>query len=94
MGGAINDFTGGIFGGNNQLGTAYAHGGWSWVGENRRPELLYLPRGSQVVPWQEAKEMQGGAGGVNVTIQSATVRNDQDLWKLGNAIDRAIRRRR
>ena len=91
--GSVTNFANGLLG-NNQLGTAYAHGGWSWVGENRRPELLYLPRGSQVVPWQEAKEMQGGAGGVNVTIQSATVRNDQDLWKLGNAIDRAIRRRR
>lgn len=94
VGGALGAATDFLTGGGNQLGTSYAHGGWSWVGENRRPELLYLPRGSQVVPWQEAKEMQGGAGGVNVTIQSATVRNDQDLWKLGNAIDRAIRRRR
>jgi hypothetical protein len=71
---------------NNQLGTAYAHGGWSWVGENRRPELLYLPRGSQVVPWQEAKEMAGQGGGVNVTIQQANIRSEQDIWELAYRI--------
>ena len=78
--------------GGNQLGTAYAHGGWSWVGENRRPELLYLPRGAQVVPWQQAKEMQGG--GVTVNIQSASIRSEQDLWELAYALDEIRRRRR
>lgn len=77
---------------NNQLGTAYAHGGWSWVGENRRPELLYLPRGAQVVPWQQAKETQGG--GVTVNIQSASIRSEQELWELAYALDEIRRRRR
>lgn len=78
--------------GNNQLGTAYAHGGWSWVGENRRPELVYLPRGAQVVPWQQAKNAP--QGGVTINIQNATVRNEQDLWELAYALDELRRRRR
>lgn len=77
---------------NNQLGTSYAHGGWSWVGENRRPELLYLPRGSQVVPWREAQAM-GGGGGVTVTIANANVRNERDLWGLAYKINDIAERR-
>jgi phage-related tail protein len=80
--------------GGNQLGTSYAHGGWSWVGENRRPELLYLPRGSQVVPWQQSQEMVGAGGSVNVTIQNATVRSEQDLWELAYRIREIDRRER
>jgi tape measure domain-containing protein len=74
-----------------QLGTAYAHGGWSWVGENRRPELLYLPRGSQVVPWQQAQTM-AGQGGINVTIQQANIRSEQDIWELAYRIRDLARR--
>jgi TP901 family phage tail tape measure protein len=74
-----------------QLGTAYAHGGWSWVGENRRPELVFLPRGAQVVPWQEASKAAGG-GGVNVTIQNATIRSEQDIWELAYRIRDLARR--
>jgi len=75
-----------------QLGTAYAHGGWSWVGENRRPELVYLPRGAQVVPWQEASKAAAGGGGVNVTIQNATIRSEQDIWELAYRIRDLARR--
>ena len=35
--------------GNNADGTDNWRGGWSWVGE-RGPELLNLPRGSQIMP--------------------------------------------
>lgn len=94
--GGIQSGVAGLFGGggeNNQLGTSYAHGGWSWVGENRRPELLYLPRGSQVVPWREAQAMGGGGGGVTVTIANANVRNERDLYGLAYRINDIAERR-
>lgn len=77
---------------NNQLGTSYAHGGWSWVGENRRPELMYLPRGAQVLPWQQAAGAAPG-GGVTVTINNANVRDERDLWGLAYRINDIAERR-
>lgn len=87
-----NPFGGGAQPGNQQLGTSYAHGGWSWVGENRRPELMYLPRGSQVLPWQQAAAA-GGGGGVTVTINNANVRDERDLWGLAYRINDIAERR-
>ena len=88
-----NLFGGGAQPGNQQLGTSYAHGGWSWVGENRRPELMYLPRGSQVLPWQQAAAAGGGGGGVTVTINNANVRDERDLWGLAYRINDIAERR-
>lgn len=85
-----NPFAGGGAG-NNQLGTSYASGGWSWVGENRRPELVYLPRGAQVLPWQQAAAAPGG--GVSVTINNANVRDERDLWGLAYRINDIAERR-
>jgi hypothetical protein len=67
-------FGGGVGGGPVRLGfnlpgyangTNFAPGGMALVGE-RGPELVNLPRGSQVVPNHEL----GGRGGVNVTIDA------------------------
>lgn len=45
--------------GNNAAGTSNWRGGLSWVGE-RGPELLNLPRGSQVIPHNRSMAMAGG----------------------------------
>jgi hypothetical protein len=45
--------------GANAAGTDNWRGGWTWVGE-RGPELINLPRGSQVVP----NDIARSAGGV------------------------------
>jgi hypothetical protein len=50
-------------------GTDFAPGGLSIVGENG-PELLNIPRGSQVIPNDALKS---GIGGSNVTVGGATV---------------------
>lgn len=47
-------------------GTNFAPGGLAWVGE-RGPELVNLPRGSQVIPNHELEGM-GGGGNVHVTV--------------------------
>ena len=43
-------------------GTRYAPGGMALVGE-RGPEMINLPRGSQVIPAAQTSQMMGGIGG-------------------------------
>ena len=70
-GGGLFSWIGGLFGiGKNANGTNNWRGGLSWVGE-RGPELVNLPRGSQVFDAQtSAGMMRRGAtgGGMNVSI--------------------------
>jgi phage-related minor tail protein len=48
-------------------GTQYAPGGMALVGE-RGPELVNLPRGSQVIP--NHKMRGGSSGGINITVDA------------------------
>lgn len=48
-------------------GTVNSPGGLTWVGE-RGPELVNLPRGSQVIPAHRAQNM--GGGGINITVDA------------------------
>lgn len=78
----VQEQTGGLLGGllgNKQLGTSYAVGGWSWVGE-AGPELVRLPRGAEVVPNRRAEKM--AMGGVSVTIQQANIRSEMDIYDV------------
>jgi len=63
-GGGLFGWVGSLFGiGRNANGTNNWRGGLTWVGE-RGPELLNLPRGSQIHDAQtSAAMMRGGAGG-------------------------------
>ncbi len=49
-------------------GTINSPGGLTWVGE-RGPELLNLPKGSQVIPAHRAQNMNAG-GGINITVDA------------------------
>ncbi len=69
---AFDSLTGSMFGDGNILsglipgnanGTHNFAGGLSWVGE-RGPELVNLPRGSQVIPAQKSSQMMGGGTSV------------------------------
>ncbi len=51
-------------------GTVNAPGGMAWVGE-RGPELVNLPRGSQVIPAHRAQSMGGGGMTINVDARGA-----------------------
>ena len=46
---------------HNAEGTNFSPGGLSWVGE-RGPEIMYIPRGAQVIPHDLAMGMLGGGG--------------------------------
>jgi len=74
--------------GANASGTSYWHGGMTWVGE-KGPEIVSLPKGSQIYSNQESKAM---AGGVNVTVH-ATVSNGLDVEELALKIARIVERR-
>lgn len=55
--------------------------GWTWVGE-RGPELVRLPRGSDVTPNHET----GGKGGVNVYVTTQA-----DPWAIGQEVSWAMK---
>ena len=91
VGGAINDFTGGLLGGN-QLGTSYASGGWSWVGEAGR-ELVRLPRGAEVVPNRKSEEMAAIGAGVTVSVGQMVVQSEMDMYTVAYRLRDMMRRR-
>ena len=69
----------GMFGGvlvERSFRHPYWRGGLTWVGEG--PELINLPRGTQVIPNDLSMGMAGaGAGGMRITV-NATVSNKMD----------------
>jgi hypothetical protein len=69
------------------LGTSYAPGGVALVGE-RGPELVNLPRGSQVMTADRTQEVVRGSGGV--TIQSLVVNGQGDPESLAKLVVRQI----
>lgn len=81
--------------GANQLGTRFWQGGPTWVGEGGR-ELLWLPRGAQIMPNRESEALAGaGAGGYGGPIaENVYVRSEEDLHKLAYLVIDYQRRRR
>lgn len=81
--------------GSGATGTLFSRAGTMLVGETG-PELVSLPRGSQILPAGPTRRlMAGGAGGsgnVYVTV-NATVNNDGDLTTLARRVGREIQRR-
>jgi hypothetical protein len=80
-GGGSGGFLGSLFGFAN--GTNFAPGGLSMVGE-RGPELVNLPRGSQVIDAQRTKGMLDRAGRQDATAAA------QVMTKIVNVLDPAI----
>lgn len=58
------------------VGTRYAPGGMALVGE-RGPEMINLPRGSQVLPAAQTARMMGGVGG---SIEVFGMLRGQDIY--------------
>lgn len=78
-------------------GTPYAPGGLTMVGE-RGPELVNLPRGSQVTQAWKTREMgtQGGGGDINVNIYGSITNQTPEaanaFWDRVDATTRRARR--
>lgn len=81
----------GMFG--YETGTQFAPGGWSVVGE-KGPEIVRLPRGSEVYPSGVTPRIESG-GNVsnyyNVEIRAADVREFNDIVRLAQAQRQAVR---
>lgn len=61
----------------NASGTDNWRGGWTWVGENG-PELVNLPRTSQILSAQESR-LQAGNTIYNITIDAKNVKEFNDI---------------
>lgn len=68
--------------GHNAAGTDNWRGGLTWVGEGG-PELVALPRGSQIYSNQESRAMAGVTIGT-VVIEARTIRELNDMVRIFN----------
>jgi TP901 family phage tail tape measure protein len=86
--GYVNINVGGNYSGSSATvhhyaeGTSYAPGGPSWVGE-RGPELMYVPRGAQIVPHNQSVGMASGGGG---SAQPIHIHVHMGTHEVGRAI--------
>jgi hypothetical protein len=72
----------------NASGTHNWRGGWTWVGENG-PELMRLPRGTQI---QTAQESRSSGGDVyNITIDAKSVKEFEDVVRIVKNQRRTLR---
>lgn len=74
-------------------GTNYFSGGPAIVGENG-PELVYLPRGSQVIPNNKTERILSSKGNISVTINmnGLTIREEADIDKIATALVQKIQK--
>jgi hypothetical protein len=91
LGEALLKTGGTIFGGMNPLlgrmfadGVSNFSGGMALVGE-RGPELVNLPRGSDIYPAKQTSQMLG-SGGATINIQEMIVRDDYDIDRFSEQI--------
>ncbi|HHY57697.1 MAG TPA: phage tail tape measure protein [Chloroflexi bacterium] len=92
IGGAVGGIWNAVTGGGNQLGTSYAPGGWTWVGEAGR-ELVRLPRGAEVVPNRKSEEMAAIGAGVTVSVGQMVVQSEMDIYTMAYRLRDVMRRR-
>jgi len=71
-----------LMAGHNAAGTDNWRGGLTWVGEGG-PELVALPRGSQIYSNQESRSMTGVTIGT-VVIEARTIRELNDIVRIFN----------
>ena len=79
------------FYGNNAAGSSAWRGGLTWVGESG-PELVNLPRGSQIYSNQESRNMGGGTD--TSRIEALLTRNVELLEEIGGEFSGLRVRRR
>ena len=71
-----------IYPGHNATGTADWRGGLTWVGE-AGPELVNLPRGSQILNAQDSRSLGGDT--FYITIDAASVREFNDIVEMAQS---------
>lgn len=77
--------------GNNAQGTDFWRGGLTWVGE-RGPEIINLPRGTQILSNQESMALAGGVNNTyNITIDAKSVKEFNDIVRIAEGQRMSIR---
>ena len=71
-------------------GTNNYPGGWGWMNE-LGPELVKLPKGSQIIPHKESKEMLSGGDTFNVTIDAKNIKDFTDVVRVFTGIKQTAR---
>lgn len=66
--------------GKNAAGTDFWRGGLTWVGE-QGPELVNLPRGSQVLPADQSRKI-GGDTTINIIADISKIKSVEDIIRL------------
>ena len=74
--------------GKNAGGTDFWRGGLTWVGE-QGPELVSLPRGSQIYPSEQSSQMGGGDIIINVDISK--LKDVDDLIRIAKTARQSTR---
>ena len=74
--------------GRNAAGTDNWRGGLTWVGENG-PELVNLPKGSQVLTNQESRSVGGDT--FNISVNMSQISDIQKLIDMANNYRRSVR---
>ncbi len=69
----------------NAAGTSNWRGGMTWVGENG-PELVALPRGSQIYNAQESRSLSGSQV-FNITIPAKDIREFNDIVRIAQSAE-------
>ena len=72
----------------NAAGTDNWRGGLTWVGENG-PELVNLPKGSQVLTNQESRSVGGDT--FNISVNMSQISDIQKLIDMSNNYRRSVR---
>lgn len=74
---------------HNAKGTNNWKGGPTWVGE-QGPEIVNLPRGSQVIPNNQSMQLSSSSGGISVIIpklaEQIVIREEADIDKFVNKL--------
>ena len=73
---------------HNAAGTDTWRGGLTWVGENG-PELINLPKGSQVLTNQESRSVGGDT--FNISVNMSQISDIQKLIDMANNYRRSVR---
>ena len=71
-------------------GTNNYPGGWGWMNE-LGPELVKLPKGSQIIPHKESKEMLSGGDTFHVTIDAKNIKDFTDVVRVFTGIKQTAR---
>ena len=83
-----NSSTARFLAGRNAAGTDNWRGGLTWVGENG-PELVNLPKGSQVLTNQESRSVGGDT--FNISVNMSQISDIQKLIDMANNYRRSVR---